>query len=324
MKYDLEQKELIIFAIRGTLPEEAISGNFEETYKFKRQHRLVKKEVDFNTCSCTIGLWDRLHQRLALFPGSTVPSSVYLFHHPASLQTFNMLCTGMYELRRAVHPRNGIGYQPHEALVMDGYGLVEIPELMRTDSYFRIDPERFVKRVLLPGDNLHAARIEPVGKEMSSLEVCISTLSAPFSGSGCITIIGQPRGYFSNGIADGVWNCWEQFMYLLGTASQYAENYKFILFDASDIEEFDASQPDGQIIRYGSSSIEVGVLQQHLHHIFEAKTGKAYYRDTIDNRFLKQTATAYLQFWNDITGGKPLKEIRIDDFLRLTRQFSLR
>ncbi len=320
-QYAIQNEQYILFAIRGSLPQAAIEGNFQYVTEFKNAHVIQPARVNYQTARCTIGVWDTQANKIALFPGSTLPSVTYLFSHPSSLETFNILCPGNYQLTRGIHPRNKDGFQRHEAFLMDGYALVKIPQVRKSKKKLRFNCNQVHYKVLPAGDNLHAARTDPSESDLDSGATCLASLQLPYSSSGCITIIGQPQPYIKHKPGNGVWNCWQTFMELVNKADPNKINFNFILFTFSDFL-YKRPKSAGKCIRYGSQGPAVAQIQRTLQSVINLKTGLPYYTGEIDCQFSGQTAISYLKFQEDFTNGKIESEIHFQQFLSQTKHFT--
>ncbi|MDO1446480.1 hypothetical protein Q0590_09485 [Rhodocytophaga aerolata] len=317
-QYSLTEQDYLFFAVRGSLPEAVLHGDFVEATKLKAYQTIRRTRVNYKTARCTIGLWDVKNSKLALFPGSTVPSKKYLFTHASSIATFNILCPGRYELRRGVHPRNEHGFQRHEAFLMDGYGLVEIPPVERLTHTVRFDWSQSVYTVVLAGDNLHAARTEP-RQDQPDLAGSIM-LKMNYSSSGCMTILGQPKEYVRSNRTYTAWNGWQTFVDLVNEVGADKKNFTFLLFTFSDFENKNQTS-SGSLIRYGSQGPEVVQIQQKLTSIIRLSTGLPYYTGPINSLFSGHTAMSYVVFQEDYSNGKIAPEIQTCKFLSSTKHF---
>lgn len=315
-----EKGPYIIFAIRGCLPEAVLRNDFTEVMQFRESYLLREVKVDYQTARCTVGLWDTALNKIALFAGSTLPSRSYLFAHKSSLATFNVLCSGLYELRRGLHPRSGSGVQKHEALLMDGSGMVKIPVVKRLKRTVQFETRNCTYKVLLPGDNLHAARTAP-SFISNATSGCSEVLKMKYSSSGCITIAGQPEGCVKDLETKASWNCWQTFMHALNDVKGQTD-FNFILFSCSDVRSLNR-RAARSLMRYGSESGQVSQLQHVLRSVTEMRTGLPYYQGNITGVFADQTAAAFLQFQKDFTNRNIKPEIRIKEFLRRTKHFNL-
>lgn len=315
-QYSFTEKGLVIFAIRGSLPKAALRGNFTAISGFKEGYEINSAPINYRSCRCTIGLWNTQLNTISIFPGSTLPSLIYLAANTASLQTFNILCPGNYVLRKGIHPRNE-NYQKHNALLMDGYGLVKIPVVKKLKNAFAFDMLTTTYKVTLPGDNLHAARTEPIA--IDAKDYCLQMLELNYSSSGCITIAGQPKEYVQTTLADTTWNCWETFMQLLNENTNQT-HFNFVLFDYSDLNSSISTKPE--IIRYGSTGNAVEKLQQLLGSITELRTGTPYYNESMTGYFTDKTAAAYLQFTRDFTNKITTPDIHFPSFFSHTYHFN--
>lgn len=317
-QYRLTNEAYVFFAIRGSLPEAVLKGDFGAATALKVYQQIRGTRVNYETARCTVGLWDIKNSKLALFPGSTVPSKKYLFTHASSVATFNILCPGKYELRRGVHPRNEHSFQSHDAFLMDGYGMVEIPPLERLKHTVRLNLGRSTYRVVLPGDNLHAARTEP--RKVNLDLDCSVMLKMNYSSSGCITVLGQPKEYVLSKLPHTSWNCWQTFVDLVNGVGSTKINFTFLLFTFSDFLHINQTS-SGSLIRYGSQGPEVEQIQRKLKSIIRLKTGLPYYTGQINSLFSGQTALSYIEFQEEYLNGKIAPEIQTRKFLSSTKHF---
>ena len=207
--YPVSDTGYAVFAIRGSLPEATLKGDFSDAARWQHEHTMQRTILNYTTALCTIGLWNINSRKIALFSGSTLPSLQYLYQNPSALTSFNILAPGAYTLRKGIHPRSS-NYERHEALLMDGYGMATIPQIIKRHKSLRFSRQNISCKVLLPGDNLHAARIEPLPGN-DPMSTCRQTLLLNYSSSGCITITGQPAQYLNHSWSDRTWNSWETF-----------------------------------------------------------------------------------------------------------------
>ena len=308
--YPVEQERVILFAVRGSLPEDTPGNCSARALPFRTSHTLKQVRINYQTPRCTIGIWDKHADKIALFPGSTLPSRDYVRRYPSSLSTLNVLCPGCYQFRKGIHPRNEKGYQRHEALLMDEWAIVAIPRVTPLKSSVTFSSRVTQYVVMRAGDNLHAGRMEPTGNANPSL------LSMKYSSSGCITIAGQPSQYLRHVHDNTDWNPWVSFIEsdILTTHN----NYPFILFKYDDLC---TSAGATRSIRYGSKHDEVSDIQQLLSTTLNANTGCFYYSGDPDCSFSGDTAVSYFSFHNDYFSSTPNWEIRPQIFFQRTQHF---
>jgi hypothetical protein len=305
------EKEIVLFAFRGCLPKNLSEESDPNVTAFKKSHSLKGIPVNYLTPRCTIGIWDRYSNLIATFPGSTLPSKDYVAKTPASIATLNVLCPGKYLLSKGIHPRNQNGFERHQALLMDGFGIVGIPGVGKTAPGFNSRISNY--QVIQPGDNLHSGRTEPMPKFYSSL------FHLRYSSSGCITIVGQPSEYLKYNHGNMHWNHWESFITSVSRFEQ--SDFTFLLFNYSDLKKKSLFK-NNETIRYGSKQHEVGQIQQLLAHTINTNTGEYYYSGDIDCEFSNQTAISYMRFCNDYFSTKPGWEIHIEDFFTKVKHFN--
>lgn len=302
---------MVIFAIRGCMP--AADAQARWYFGAEGTHFRAKAvPVNYTTARCTIGLWNRTKSRITMFPGSTLPSLTYLANHPQKQATFNILCPGLYELRKGLHPRSG-GAGAHNALLMDGYGIVETPAIITRNKQIRFAATRKNYRVLLPGDNLHAARNEPAPGGTSS-----DMLTLGYSSSGCITICGKPKELVTGAHPHLGWNYWQHFMDRISSSGSV---FPFLLFNASEVPDVPGAAQG--LLRYGSSGAQVQRLQKALTCITDSKTGMPYYNSDINGQFTNATVQSFFRFYKDISGQHSGYTLKPDQVFSSIRHFKI-
>jgi hypothetical protein len=310
--FPIEKDPIILFAFRGCLPKDHDKNILSNrAIHFKSVDQLQKVPVNYLNPRCTIGIWDRVSDKIALFPGSTLPSKDYVKRHPSSAATLNVLCPGCYQLRKGIHPRSERGFQPHNALLMDGFGIVGLPLISTTSASIGFSSRIANYDVILPGDNLHAGRMEPTQKSYSSL------LNMKYSSSGCITVVGQPEEYLTYTHSHTAWNSWTSFIENVSLTKQ--KNFTFLLFNVDNRGR--ASVSNNNTIRYGSKQSAVGDIQYLLSKIVNTKTGHTYYSGDLDCSFSNQTAVSYFNFCRDFSSTKTGWEIQPQEFFNKTKHF---
>lgn len=309
--FPIENEPIILFAFRGCLPKNLGKDNLNRSIQFKSVDQLRSVPVNYRNPRCTIGIWDRTLDKIALFPGSTLPSKDYVKQHPSSVSTLNVLCPGCYQLRKGIHPRNERGFQPHDALLMDGFGIVGVPYINRTIASTGFSSRIANYDVVRPGDNLHAGRMEPSLKFYSSL------LKLKYSSSGCITVAGQPEEYLKYNHDHTGWNSWTTFIQSVNLTRQ--QTFTFLLFNFDNFKR--KSPSESKTIRYGSKQSEVGDMQYLLSKIVNANTGQSYYSGELDCSFSDQTAVSYFKFCKDYSSSKTAWEIQPQKFFSSTKHF---
>ena len=310
--FSVPDSAMVIVAIRGCLPELCLRRDAEKSGVPEEYKVIMPKHIDYRTTSCTIGVWFKEIKEIALFPGSTVPSLDYLHAFPESVKHFNILCPGKYEFERGVHPRRSSAQERHHALIMQEQGWVAIPKVIRKADESFFDFSRMRYEIMYARDNIHASRTEPFALTQNMF-------NCPYSSSGCLSIIGQPKQYIRNGEFPFFWNFWEQFMNLINCFSSINDRIPLLLFDYSDFA-IQEKKEDGSILRYGSEGGLVAEIQEKLSQISKINN-EYYYTDSIDGKFLASTAHAYLQFMKDYLPDKIAGEANLYVFHSHTRHF---
>lgn len=317
LHFQIENEDVILFAVRGSLPSTVLKGDFMTAATLNGVHLIQQKKLNYKYCRCTIGIWLPKLQQLALFPGSTVPSIHYIQKNPSSKTIYNQLCPGMYSLKKGIHPRNPMGMQKHDAFLMNDVALVSRPKIANENFDF----SEVKYEAMLAGDNLHAARIEP-GIEADELTSRLSCLKKLYSSSGCMVVLGQPSAYLQFNHKNKYWNSWENFMELLSELTPNQNEFKFLLFEYQDVS-IKMKINNLNKIRFGSSGKAVVQVQEILDNVIDIKTTLPYFKGTIDGIFDHKTAQSYLNFQADFSLSNPSFEININEFLSKTKHFSL-
>ncbi len=317
--FDLKSEKVVLFAIRGALPKVCFSKMADFLGKPENGHHIKRKKIDFRTFGCTIGIWWTGSGKIAMFPGSTVPSLDYLHRCPETVLHFNTLCPGKYKLEKGIHPKKHSGFQRHEALLMMEEGWILRPEVIRKPSKSAFNFNEITYSIAYPGDNLHASRTEPV--QLTDNENGYNSfLKKPFSSSGCITIAGQPKEYVSNNNAGFFWNSWEQFIEIINSMPQNNAAFSFLLFDFNDLKELNSGQTR-HILRYGSSGREILKLQKCLSQLYSARLNRFYFMGEPDGVFQSASAHSYLEFMKDYAPQNINGEVDLSEFINKTKHF---
>ena len=232
---------LVFFGIRGLLPLD-LSGT-----DFAREHRVRAADIDNLRLRCTLGQWRPADDRIALFPGSTVPHRNAIASAQASGGIgANMLMLGRYRYQRGMHK----GGQPngHRAFRQAMFFPVW---RSRDDLDFDLDdkldlgasPASFVF------DNLHCAFQD-------------NTDSVGFASNGCQVVAGQPRSPRRNDKPEtGPWKRFVDNAY--GADGQ--DVFGYLLFTGAEAARL-AAAPAGvsKLLRFGSSGDLVAEAQTAL------------------------------------------------------------
>lgn len=313
-QFVLNKQEYCLLGIRGALPVAALNGRPERGYSFSYSHQISVIEPNYNFPCCTIAIWNTQTNKIAVYPGSTVPSKDFLMRMPQKRGEFNILCPGNYRLSKGLHPRNS-KYIQYPALLMNGKALVYKPELVRVPSGLDFSFENVKPEVILAGDNLHATGYEPgIGENAMSL------LNLPVDSSGCITVCGCPQLYQRNHYSSSHWNSWQVFYEFLD--KQEKCDYSLMLFDFKDFDHSKQSKNTIEL-RYGSEGENVYELQSILSQTWDANTGKPYFQDELDGKLINNSASSAYKFLQNISSTKTGSTINFEKIKSKVKHFAI-
>ena len=252
--------KLIVFGLRGVLPKNTNDENLEHSKV------LEQKELDYNRCRCTIGIWSPFENKIMAFPGSTVPHKKYIHRHLINVSKANQMLTGYYsKYEKGTHaPRNIDSW--HAALKLK----TNIAYRRTNDDY---DFDSFdTIETGNPHDNIHAAFNNNINEDK-------------FGSAGCQVIVGLPKcGRFSENT--GPWKVFHDTIY-----SSTQNVFDYILLKGSDAKRVSESgnQKMSARLRFGSKGEVVEQLQQKFKdlNLYNAK---------IDGDFGKITLGSVLKF----------------------------
>lgn len=266
--YPYSETSLMVFGLRGTRP---ISPNFDT---FKTEHTIKENPVNYNTPNCTIGIWNPIENKIALFPGSTVPHINYIKKQKEKLVRANCMMSGFYDYyEKGIHNPNP--KHAHKALK-----LATNIFLRRSFNDLVYDNNDIVE-VGNPNDNIHAAYCD--------------TLDGIYSSAGCQVIVGQPLCTARNNSPNtGYWAKFYDIIYNKTIQTRF--DYSLFRFADAYIVSQQLNQPMEARLRFGSKGNLVKDLQ-------DALAKKGYFYTLKDASFAKNTLDAVLKFQEDTFGS---------------------
>lgn len=314
---DIENRddEMILFAIRGALPAENNQCllDYREHIKFKSSHLFQRVEVNYYYPRCVIGQWLPGQEKIAVFPGSTVPNLKMVERNRKQKHEFNYMVSGFYSYIKGQHPRSNSGFQPHRALRLTGNIVFRRANytMQRGQPVINYGPSASIY-VGNPGDNIHCARNNPSTTRVRALRgqnySSIFCMSDYYSSYGCQVVVGCPPQYIPSGQTNGDWNAWDKFIKnVYDSHSEDQNNFKYLLLNSLDICQIahaNSSNTTYSKVRYGSTGDQVERLQRGLNRIRSSSTGQPYYLGSIDGDFGRVTAEALIQFQKDSCSGQ--------------------
>jgi Putative peptidoglycan binding domain len=267
--YNFPQTGLMVFGIRGATP---VGSGFDT---FKTAHSIEQSDPNFTNPRCIIGIWKPVDNKIALYPGSTVPHLKYIKKHKEGTAKANCMMTGFYSFyEKGFHfPSEG---NAHQAL-----RLATNIALRRStnDLVFGNDDPVEVGN---PNDNLHAAYCNDASGEYSS--------------AGCQVIVGQPKckNRGANSTNTSFWKKFHDTIYETGQ-----QRFDYALFRYADADAV-AAQGNNLMqarLRFGSKGNVVQTLQSKL-------AAKGFFITIQDGDFGRNTLRAVLDFQTQTFGVK--------------------
>ena len=253
---------MIFFGFRGCLPVD------EDNHEFEAEHDVIPAEVNYIHPRCTLGQWLQKEEKIALFPGSTVPHIRYVkISRERNGLGANQLMTGYYkDYRKGIH---GVGkLTAHEAFRQtEGHPIRRTADDFDFDNDDRVEFEN-------PYDNIHAAWSMGVNHDS-------------YASAGCQVIVGYPecekRG---NKPDEGPWQVFK------GNAYGFEQKgFPYIILNGRDAQKvaLSGSQKMSSRLRFGSKGDLVAELQTAL-------KASGYYEGDVDGDFGKRTIRAVLKY----------------------------
>jgi len=266
--YPYSETQYMVFGIRGAKP---INADFDT---FKTSHTIEMSDVNYLNPNCIIGVWNPTQNKLALFPGSTVPHLKYIKRQKEGTGKANAMQSGFYNFyEKGFH--NPSANHAHKAL-----RLATNIVLRRSNNdlvYSNDDPIE----VGNPHDNIHAAYCDDS--------------SGNYSSAGCQVIVGQPKCK-GRGNLDNT-GYWKKFYAIIYNEAVSQTHFNYSLFRYVDAEAA-ATMGEGLMdarLRFGSKGNIVLELQNKL-------KAKGYFHTTVDGEYGRNTLIAVMAFQKDTFG----------------------
>lgn len=267
--YPFSETQFMVFGIRGAQPT---SPDFDT---FKSSHNIEINEVNYTNPRCIIGIWNPVENKIALFPGSTVPHLKYMKKQKAGTGKANAMQSGFYHFYEKGY------HNPSPANAHQALRLATNIFLRRSNDdlvYENTDPIE----VGNPNDNLHAAYCD--------------TTTGEYSSAGCQVIVGQPKctGRGTNSSHTGYWRKFYDIIYKTAVSQQHFDYTLFRYVDAEIVSQRGNELMQARL-RFGSKGNAVLDLQKKL-------KSKGYFHTNLDGEFGKNTLLAVLNFQKDNFG----------------------
>ncbi|WP_158267580.1 peptidoglycan-binding domain-containing protein [Adhaeribacter arboris] len=253
---------MIFLGVRGAMPVNP------DQPAFAGSHQLILTSIDHQHPRCTLVQWLPSQQKLAVYPGSTVPHQRYIRQARADGGAgANQLVTGYYkDYRKGDH--NLDSPTRHRA-----FRQMEARYVQRTidDLVYKTDDRMEFNN---PFDNLHAAW-------------CMGVNHPDFASAGCQVVVGYPHCVKRGALPDsGPWASFVDNAYKLAQ-----DRFPYVLLTGQDYFRAAAGNLDvsDYRLRFGSVGNEVRELQMRLKN-------KRFYEGIIDDQFGPRTMSAVFTF----------------------------
>ena len=258
--YPFAETAHILFGIRGA---SAASSKCEE---FRDAHLIEQTDVNYQAARCLIGIWNPVQNKIALFPGSTVPHLKYIKRNVEGKAKSNCMMSGYYS-----HYEKGF-HNPNPGHAHQALRLATNIMYRRSFNDFTFSNADPVE-VGNPNDNLHAA---------------YSDTGAAYSSAGCQVVVGQPRCRDRG--AAGNTGPWKRFFDIIyrDTPQQRFAYALFRYADAAAVAAGGGGLMEARL-RFGSQGSAVLALQTALEKEGSFFTNK-------DGAFGKNTLQAVLAY----------------------------
>ncbi len=268
--FSVPDSELILAGIRGCVPVSY------QDQQFKASHQLAMADINYKNPRCTLVQWKPAENKLAVFPGSTVPhlSSILSAKAKGGIGA-NCLFTGFYTDYRKGHHKAGTK-TGHEAFRQNA-----IQPIRRSSDDLDYDADDRVEYDN-PHDNIHCGWFGSLNSEY-------------YASAGCQVIMGYPKCLKPERSSNtGPWKQFHENAYQIAQRS-----FSYILVTGTDI--LNTSTPAGRRnafgLRFGSSGPEVKRLQELLGE-------KKYYEGIADGEFGPRTMKAVIAFQKQRFGNE--------------------
>lgn len=266
--FQINNKELIFFGLRGLLPVD--DNNFD----FQESHFVKLSDLDYRHPKCSIIQWFPSENKLAIFPASTVPHIRYIKQSLGKNgEGTNRLMTGFYKNYKKGYHRAG-SKAGHSA-----FRQINALPIRRTGDDLDYDEQDKVE-FTRPYDNIHAAW-------------CSGIDSDRFASAGCQVVVGYPKCKQRKGFENsGAWKIFHKNAYAIPQ-----EVFSYILLNGRDALKVSIhhSSTKGLRLRFGSEGELVGKIQKELKQ-------KYFYEGSLDNQFGPRTLFALLDFQTSVFG----------------------
>ncbi|NNU14945.1 hypothetical protein HK107_01235 [Parvularcula sp. ZS-1/3] len=269
-----------LFGLRGCIPAAG------QSLGFAKSHLLRPAKINHTDLRCTLGIWDREREKVAVFLGSTVPHAANMWLQVNRVSGANMLLSGLYHYQVGLH--GGSGKSPQRgAFKLRGSrfenadGSVSGTErvvVLRTVDNMTYDPTSSdeIWHECTPWDNIHSAIYDhdlPRGKTDGTTK---------YNSAGCQIVKGDylkdSAGVFTNKPRGP----WADFRKAAGlsdppTESENGRDFQYMLLSGAEAalatERARTMRRKYRRIRFGSSGDAVAELQTKLGITPDGKMG---------------------------------------------------
>jgi hypothetical protein len=260
--FPVPEDEMVFFGLRGCLPVD------EERRDFRAKHKVHVVAVDYLHPRCVLGQWKPRKERIAVFPGSTVPHKKHVTKsREAGGLGANQLLTGFHpDYRKGKH--KGAKSTGHYAFRQ----VSKLPIRRTADDLDFEEDDRI--EYGMPFDNLHAAW-------------CFGSNDQSYASAGCQVVAGFPKCEKRKDKPEvGAWRVFRQNAYDLAQ-----DRFRYMLLNGTDAQRvvLVGSKKVPARLRFGSQGDLVDTVQRKLRAL-------EHYEGDIDGDFGIRTLRAVMEF----------------------------
>jgi hypothetical protein len=261
-----QNTDYVLFGIRGGLPTEPANYTFKSNQVIRKAKVNIPNQiVDYKTFCCTIGIWNRKAETVAIFPASTVPHGDNLAKAVQTnrFDSCNQLFTGYYPYFKEIHQGESFYVKGLRHYKSKDKGRIIVCRRLSSSSIHTFESGEDTVSTTV-GDNFHPAYTYFNGGD--------GTITASH---GCQIIAGYPDPLTITPNRNGeilkmrwtekeTWKiaAWNDFQKKIYSLPQ--EDFNYMLLTWHDYVQATSSKPIIATPRYGSSDKFIAKLKTAL------------------------------------------------------------